>query len=254
MELENPLTRFSDRVADYVRYRPAYPREVIEVLGQRCGLAPSSVVADIGSGPGALARLFLEHGNEVFAVEPNAEMRSAGQELLGHFDRYHSVEGTAESAALGAESVDFITAAQAFHWFDWQRAKAEFHRILRPSGYVVLLWNDRRFDSAFEEDYEQLLLDFGTDYSNVKDRGGAAVGALNGFFSGNYETAKLSNRQDFDLAGLRGRLFSASYAPKPDHPNHAPMLRAIEYAFRKHASNGKVTIEYDTNMYFGRLR
>ena len=254
MELENPLTRFSDRVADYVRYRPGYPREVIEVLRQHCGLVPGFAVADIGSGPGALARLFLEHGNEVFAVEPNAEMRNAGHELLGHFDRYHSVDGTAESATLGAESVDFITAAQAFHWFDWPQAKAEFHRILRPRGYVVLLWNDRRFDSPFEQDYEQLLLDFGTDYSNVKDRGGAAMGAIDGFFSGHYETAKLSNRQDFDLEGLRGRLFSASYAPKPDHPNRAPMLRAIERVFRKHASNGNVTIEYDTNMYFGRLR
>ena len=253
MGLENPLTRFSDRVEDYVKYRPGYPQQVIDVLRDHCGLSPRSAVADIGSGPGALARLFLEHGNEVFAIEPNAEMRSAGQELLGHFNGYHSIDGTAESTVLAAESVDFVTAAQAFHWFDWPRAKAEFRRILRPSGCAVLIWNDRRFDSGFEQDYEQLLLDFGTDYSSVKDRGGAAVGAIKEFFSGKYETAKLSNQQNFDLQGLRGRLFSASYAPKPDHPNHAPMLRAIEAVFRKHASNGKVTIEYDTNMYFGPL-
>jgi SAM-dependent methyltransferase len=252
--LKNPLTRFSDRVEDYVKYRPGYPPDVIEVLRERCGLMPNSVVADIGSGPGALARLFLEYGNEVFAVEPNAEMRNAGQQLLGRFDRYHSVDGAAETTHLDPGSVDFVTAAQAFHWFDWPRAKAEFQRILRPAGYAVLLWNDRRFDSPFERDYEQLLLDYGTDYSHVKERGGAAVGAIREFFSGQYEAAVLCNRQVFEFEGLRGRLFSASYAPKPDHPNHSPMLSALEDVFHKHAADGKVTIEYDTNMYFGNLR
>lgn len=254
MGIDNPLTRFSDRVAEYVRYRPGYSREVMEVLRDRCGLSPTSVVADIGSGPGALARLFLEHGNEVFAVEPNAEMRSAGMELLGQSNRYHSLEGTAEVTNLETESVDFATAAQAFHWFDWPRAQTEFRRILRPDGYAVLLWNDRRFDSPFEQDYEQLLLDYGTDYSHVKERGGAAVEAIREFFSGKYETACRENRQDFDLQRLRGRLLSASYAPKPEHPNHLPMLQAIETLFRKHALAGRVTIEYDTNMYFGHLR
>lgn len=254
MGIDNPLTRFSDRVADYVKYRPGYPGKVIEVLRDRCGLSPTSVVADIGSGPGALARLFLEHGNEVFAVEPNAEMRGAGMELLGQFKRYHSSDGAAEDTDLKTESVDFATAAQAFHWFDWARAKTEFRRILRSDGHAVLVWNDRRFDSPFERDYEQLLLDYGTDYSHVKDRGGAAVEAIREFFSGKHETACLKNRQDFDLDGLRGRLLSASYAPKPEHPNHLPMLEALEQVFRKHASAGRVTIEYDTNMYYGHLR
>lgn len=254
MGIDNPLTRFSDRVADYVKYRPSYPQQVVDVLRDRCGLSPRSLVADIGSGPGALARLLLEHGNEVFAVEPNAEMRGAGMELLGLFDRYHSIDGAAEETHLETRSMDFATAAQAFHWFDWPRAKTEFRRILRQDGYAVLLWNDRRFDSPFEQDYEQLLLEFGTDYSNVKDRGGAAVEAIREFFSGNYETACLKNHQHFNFEGLRGRLFSASYAPKPGHPNHPPMLKALEKAFRKHESAGNVTIEYDTNMYFGHLR
>src|SRR5215469_13818801 len=171
MGIDNPLTRFSDRVADYVKYRPGYPPEIIQVLADRCGLTPSARVADIGSGPGALARLFLEHGNQVFAVEPNGEMRAAGMELLGHFARYHSVDGAAEETHLEAQAMDFAAAAQAFHWFDWPRAKTEFQRILRQDGYAVLLWNDRRFDSPFERDYEQLLVDFGTDYAHVKDRG-----------------------------------------------------------------------------------
>ena len=254
MSIENALTRFSDRVDDYLRYRPGYPPEVIEILQKRCGLIGSSVIADIGSGTGNLARLFLENGNQVLAVEPNAEMRNAGRQLLGRFAQYHSTEGSAEETHLDNSSVDFITAAQAFHWFDWPRARSEFQRILRQSGWVVLVWNDRRFDSPFEREYEQLLDEFGTDYSQVKQRGRAAVRTIEQFFSGDFETARLENCQRFDLAGLRGRLLSASYAPKAGHPNHPPMLQAVDELFRKYARDGNVRIEYDTNLYFGQLR
>jgi SAM-dependent methyltransferase len=253
MKIENALTRFSDRVADYLKYRPGYPPAVIDILHNRCGLRSGSVIGDIGSGTGNLARLFLENGNQVMAVEPNTEMRNAGQELLGSFAQYHSIEGSAEETHLDNCSVDFITAAQAFHWFDWARAKTEFHRILRRSGWVVLLWNDRRFHSPFERDYEQLLDDFGTDYSQVKERGQAAVKTIEEFFSGDFETARLENCQLFDFEALRGRLLSASYAPNSDHPNHLPMLKSLKQIFRRHADGGKVRIEYDTNMYFGHL-
>ena len=254
MKIQDTLTRFSDRVGDYVRYRPSYPPQVIEILRDRCGLNANSVIADIGSGPGNLARLFLENGSEVFAVEPNSEMRNAGQQLLGESDRYHSVAGKAEETHLADISVDFVTAAQAFHWFDWPRARTEFQRILRPAGWVVLLWNDRRLDSSpFLREYEQFLLTFGTDYAQVKDQGGAAVKAIAGFFSNRFETAILDNLQFFDFEGLRGRLLSASYSPKADHPNYGPMLAKLENIFREYAENGKVAFEYDTNVYFGQL-
>jgi len=154
MSAKDSLTRFSDRVEDYVKYRPGYPPQVIEVLRARCGLTPSSVVADVGSGPGNLARLFLDNGNEVFAVEPNAEMREAGKQSLGNRGGYRSVDGRAEGTRLENASVDFVTAGQAFHWFDWPHAKTEFRRILRPEGWVVLLWNERLTDSSpFLRDY-----------------------------------------------------------------------------------------------------
>jgi len=254
MKVRDALTRFSNRVEDYVKYRPGYPPQVIEVLRDRCGLNPTSVIADIGSGPGNLARLLLENDNEVFAVEPNAEMRNAGQQLLGRCDRYHSVDGKAEETSLADASVDFITAAQAFHWFDWQQTKTEFRRILRPGGWVVLLWNDRRLNSSpFLREYEQFLLRFGTDYALVKDQGGAAVKAIADFFSNRLETVVLDNSQFFDFEGLRGRLLSASYAPQADHRNHGPMLAELENIFRKYAKNGRVAFEYDTNLYFGHL-
>ena len=254
MKPRNVLTRFSDRVDDYVKYRPGYPSEVIRVLEQHCRLSSKSVVADIGSGPGNLARLFLGNGNEVFAVEPNAEMRNAGQQLLGDDRRYHSIDGSAEDTHLAGNSVDFITAAQAFHWFDWPLTKAEFRRILRPRGWVVLLWNDRRFESSpFQREYEHLLLQYGTDYAHVKTQGRAAVGAIREFFSGRFEKITLDNSQFFDLAGLKGRLLSASYAPKPGDSNHAQMLAELERIFHKYQENDAVAFEYDTNLYFGQL-
>jgi SAM-dependent methyltransferase len=254
MRIQDALTRFSSRVEDYVKHRAGYPSKVIEVLRDRCKLDSDSAIADIGSGPGNLARLFLENGNEVFAVEPNAEMRNAGRQLLGDSARYHSVDGRAEETHLPDASVAFTTAAQAFHWFDWPRTQTEFQRILRPGGWVVLLWNDRRFESSpFQRDYEELLLKFGTDYAQVKQQGGASVKAIADFFSNRFETVALDNSQVFDFEGLRGRLFSASYAPRVDHPNHAPMLAELESIFGRYAENGKVAFEYDTNIYFGQL-
>ena len=254
MKPANVLTRFSDRVDDYIKYRPGYPPELLRVLTDRCALGPKSVIADIGSGPGNLARLFLENGNQVLAIEPNAEMRNAGQQLLGTYHQYHSVEGSAEDTRLAGSSADFITAAQAFHWFDWPRAKTEFKRVLRSRGWVVLVWNDRRVESSpFQKDYEQLLVRYGTDYAHVKNEGRAAVEAITQFFGGRFEKVSLDSSQLFDFAALKGRWLSASYAPKPDHPNHHLMVAELERIFRKHANNGIVAFEYDTNIYFGQL-
>ena len=254
MKPANALTRFSDRVEDYIKYRPGYPPGVLGVLEQRCELSSNSVIADIGSGPGNLARIFLQNGNGVFAVEPNAEMRNAGLQLLGTYRQYHSVEGSAENTHLASHSVDFITAAQAFHWFDWPRAKVDFKRILKPRGWVVLLWNDRRFESSpFQRDYEQLLLEYGTDYAHVKTEGRAAVDAISDFFSCRFEKVSFDSSQLFDFPSLKGRLLSASYAPKPDHPNYRRMLAELEGIFHKHATTNVVAFEYDTNMYFGQL-
>src|SRR5437867_8468442 len=160
--------RFSNRVENYVRFRPRYPREVLELLKADCGLKPEAVVADAGSGTGFLAELFLANGNRVFGIEPNKEMREAGERWLQRYSRFSSIAATAEATTLPSQSVDFITAGQAFHWFDRERCREEFARILRPGGWVVLVWNDRRTEStAVLKDYEQLLLSYGTDYEQV---------------------------------------------------------------------------------------
>ena len=141
--MPHPTQRFSTRVENYIRYRPRYPKEILEFLKTDCGLTRASVIADVGSGTGFLAELFLMNGNKVFGVEPNDAMHEAGKRLMQQFRDFESIAGTAESTSLPNASVDFITAGQAFHWFCREGCRTEFERILRRDGWVVLVWNDR---------------------------------------------------------------------------------------------------------------
>lgn len=246
--------RFSDRVENYVRYRPGYPPQVLELLRTECGLEPDHVIADIASGTGIFTKMLLENGNRVFAVEPNAEMREAGQNLLAAYDKLTSVAGTAEDTTLPSESVDFVTAAQAAHWFDRRRARAEFCRILKPGGRCVLIWNERRTATTpFLRDYEQLLLTYGTDYKEVRHERTTAV--IHEFFApANYQESVFDLRQRFDYEGTAGRLLSSSYAPLEDHPSHIPMMRELRRIVDTHAQQGWVEFEYNTRVYYGKLK
>ena len=252
--MTNPTLRFSSRVENYVKYRPGYPTGVVDTLTKECGLNPNSVVADIGSGTGILSELFLKNGNRVFGIEPNRAMREAGEQLLGKYSDFTSVDGTAEATGLADCSVDFVTAGQAFHWFDRERARKEFARILKPNGWVALIWNERLTDtSPFLRAFEDLLQRYGTDYAAVDHRN-VDTDAITAFFAPQpFTLRKFENRQVFDYDGLKGRLLSSSYTPEPGHPNHPPMLEALRALFDKHQIGGKVSFDYATLLYFGRL-
>lgn len=254
MPASNATSRFSDRVENYIRYRPGYPPHVIETLRTECGLTSAHVIADIASGTGIWTKLLLENGNPVYGVEPNSDMRDAGQRLLTEFPNFTSVEGKAEATTLADASVDFVTAAQAAHWFDRARARREFSRILRPGGWLVLLWNEREVDTTpFLRDYEELLLTFGTDYADVRHE--RTTDAVNEFYDpAPCQEQVFPMRQEFDFAGVEGRLLSSSYAPGPGHPKHEPMLRALRRIFDEHALAGRVAFTYKTRVYFGQLR
>lgn len=250
----DPTSRFSTRVADYVKYRPGYPAAVLPLLAQECGLVPGSVVADIGSGTGLLSELFLRNGNRVHGVEPNREMREAGEQLLSVHPHFVSVDGRAEATTLGDHSVDFVTAGQAFHWFEPPQARREFLRILRPGGWVALVWNDRRLaGTPLLEEYERLLLEYGTDYAEVSSKYAeeSALSELYGATAPALQT--FDNEQIFDLEGFRGRLLSASYTPPRDDPRFEPMMRELEAIFHRHQQNGRVVVTYDTLVYYGHL-
>ena len=252
--MRDPTQRFTGRVGNYARYRPSYPRAILSLLETECGLTSASVVADVGSGTGILSEIFLQNGNRVFGVEPNHEMREAGESRLERYPRFMSVAATAEATTLDDACVDFVTAGQAFHWFEVARSRAEFGRILRPGGWVVVIWNARRRNTTpFLAAYERLLREHGTDYEQVEhDR--SAAGMVDEFFgSVEYEMEIFDNTQTFDLDGLKGRLLSSSYVPGPGEPSSEAMLREAEELFREHQADGKVTIEYDTKVYYGRL-
>jgi len=254
MPASNATSRFSDRVENYVRYRPGYPPEALQCLKEECGLAPGHVVADIASGTGIWTRILLENGNRVFGVEPNAEMRAAGEKLLAGFPQFASVAGTAEATTLADASVDFVTAAQAAHWFDREKARREITRILKPGGWLVLLWNERLTESTpFLRDYEQLLLDYGTDYAEVRHE--RTTDAVNEFFDpAPYQERRFDLRQEFDYAGVEGRLLSSSYAPGPEHPRYAATLGELRRLFDRHAVAGRAAFDYYTRVYFGQVR
>ena len=252
--MKDPILRFSSRAENYARHRPGYPSGVIETLTSQCGLANQSVVADIGSGTGILSELFLKNGNQVFGVEPNREMRQAGERLLKKYANFTSVDGTAEATTLPDRSVDFITAGQSFHWFDHNRARKEFARILNPGGCVALIWNERLTNtSPFLRAYEDLLQKYGTDYAAVDHRNVNAE-AIAAFFAPQpFTLRKFESRQVFDFDGVRGRLLSSSYTPEPGHPTHQPMLEALRANFDTYQADGKVNFDYLTLLYFGHL-
>lgn len=248
-----PTSRFSDRVANYVKFRPNYPKEIVTILASRYGLTSESVVVDIGSGTGISTELFLKNGNPVYAVEPNEKMREAAEAALGDYTGFHSVSGTSEATTLPPEIADFIIAAQAFHWFEPVAARKELSRILKKDGRVVLIWNDRKTSgSAFAEEYEALIGEFGTDYKQVRHTN-IDASRIENFFGGPFRLEVLSNEQVLDFDGLLGRLASSSYLPNETDPRFPEMKDSFRELFERHEKDGHVRIEYDTKMYVSNL-
>jgi SAM-dependent methyltransferase len=249
----DPTRRFSNRVENYLKYRPTYPPAIIPLLETECGLTPESVIADLGSGTGLLTELFVKNGNPVFGVEPNPEMRVAGERVLARYPRFSSVNGAAEATTLADHSVDFIVAGQAFHWFNREAARVEFFRILQAGGWVVLAWNGYRVESSpLMAAYQDLVVRYGTDYSEVwREVVGCDVGSF--YAPGSCECARFEFQQVFDYEGLKGRLLSASYAPEPDHPSYEAMLREVRNVFDANQKDGRVVFEYETEVYYGQL-
>jgi SAM-dependent methyltransferase len=252
--MSDPTQRFSSRVENYIKYRPGYPNEVIETLRSDCGLIADSIIADVGSGTGILTEVFLRNGNAVYGIEPNREMREAAERLLKDYPRFRSVAARAEETTLDDAGVDFITAGQAFHWFDREKTRAEFARILKPQGWVVLIWNDRATTTTlFLIAFEKLLKDYSTDYEQVDHRRIDDDVIRDFFGSDQFRLKQIENSQVFDYEGLKGRLLSSSYAPEEGHPNYEPMLAELERIFQAHQTEGRIVFEYVTQMYYGQL-
>jgi SAM-dependent methyltransferase len=246
-----PTERFSGRAEDYRRYRPGYPAGVVELIREAGGLKDGARVADIGSGTGIFARQLLEAGFEVTGVEPNGPMREAAEEELARFPKFHSAGGSAERTGLRDGEFDAITVAQAFHWFDLEATRLEFRRLLRPGGWVFIIWNRRDLDiSPFAREYEELMRSLGERYEAVTHR--ERDGGLGRFFL-EFRFAQFENPHTMDWTGLRGRFLSTSYAPSKGDPLHETYLARLEELFRRHAVEGYVTFHQKTAIYYGKL-
>lgn len=251
--MASTVERFSNRVANYVKYRPTYPKGVLRFLQDELNLQSDSVVADVGSGTGISTKIFLENGNTAYGVEPNAAMRAAAEDFLKDFPNFKSVDGTSENTTLESNSIDFVTAAQAFHWFEPEKTLEEFRRILKPEGFVVLIWNERRLETnEFLREYEKFLLQFGTDYAKVR-HDYLPKEKLGDFFPHGFKTISFQNAQIFDFEGLKGRVLSSSYMPSETDARYAEMTKSLLSIFTKHAENDRISILYDTNVYYGKL-
>jgi SAM-dependent methyltransferase len=249
----DPTGRFADRVDAYRRGRPGYPRALLDHVDERLGGLDGRRVADLGSGTGMLTALLLDRGCRVWAIEPNESMRRAAEDELGARAGFVSVAGSAEETGLDAGSIDLVTAAQAFHWFDLEATGRELRRVLEPGGRVAVVWNDRRLQGSFLEAYETFLLEWSTDYSAVRESYAVAdrLGEL--FAPGSLERTVFANNQDLDFDGLRARLLSSSYLPGSGQPRSDEMQAAAERLFAEHESGGLVRIEYDCTLYLGGL-
>jgi len=250
----NSTSRFSDRVNNYVKYRPGYPPEVISYLEKECRLSVGSVVADVGSGTGIFTKLLLEKGYTVYAVEPNEPMRQAADEQLGNYPGYHSTNGTAGATGLPPKTTDLIVCAQAFHWFNTPGTKVEFKRILKPGGHVALIWNNRDVEAdAFATAYELLLQQQSGDYERVNHQNLSETDFVNFYRDGKYSLVKFHNQQVFDFEELAGRAFSSSYVPAEETEAGQHFKTSLQELFDCYNRHGKVVFRYQTEVYLGKV-
>jgi SAM-dependent methyltransferase len=251
MQMTDSTQRFTDRVGDYVRFRPGYPAGLAPDLLRLTGCDATAAIADFGSGTGIFTELLLRQGVSVYAVEPNQPMRAAAEQRLGDNPRFQSIGARAEDSGLQSASLDLVTAAQAFHWFNNDAARGEFRRILKPRGQIALIWNRRDTSQPFQHAYEQLLREFAPEYGKVNhmDLGPEQIARY--FADGKMQRLHYDNSQRLDFASLLGRLKSSSYCPKKNSPHYIPLVNELLALFDHCAKDGHIDFDYATQVFLG---
>lgn len=245
--------RFTSRVNDYIKFRPSYPEAIIPTLQLEIGLIPDDIVADIGSGTGISAQLFLDHDNLVYGVEPNEAMRKSAENELKQYENFRSINGSAETTTLPDNSVDLIVCAQAFHWFDRAKTKTEFQRIANAGAHLCLIWNDRKESEKFQQDYERIIQQYSIDYNQVTHRNISQEIIQDFFAPHKFKKFTFHYEQRFDFEGLIGRITSSSYMPNESDENFPQLRKSIVDLFNAHKQNEMVTFAYNTFLYIGQI-
>ena len=244
----NPTVRFSKRSEAYLKYRAGYSPILVDFLRKECGLTPQCVVADVGSGTGLLAELLLRNGNKVYGIEPNREMREAAERVLGSYQAFESLAAQAESTTLANHSVDFVTVGRALHWFDYHKALSEFARIVKPQGWVVVVWLKRKTSTPMLAHYEKLLLAHASEHRGKKS---IQREMENQLLAEGFRNMIVDCQWTFNLDQLKGHTFSLSVSPDVGHPNYAPLIHGLEALFDKYHADDRLVFDYETSIYYG---
>lgn len=251
--MQKSCERFSNKVANYVKFRPSYPPQLVQTLIDQLKLTPASCIADIGSGTGIFSRLLLEHYLSVIAIEPNREMLAAAKDDLSSFADFTYRNSSAAQTGLTSNSIDLITVAQAFHWFHNNDTQREFKRVLKDTGHLALIWNKRDLDCEFQEQYHQLLTQFCEEYQSVNHMN-LSDQMLQQFYAPNpLQTFNFHYSQQLSFVALLGRLQSTSYCPASHTAQYSALAAALKVLFNQYAKDDVITFNYISRLYLGRL-
>lgn len=249
-----PTEKFTDKADSYAKYRPSYPNEYIEYLLTASRLKEGNIVADIGSGTGIFSGQLLEKGLTVIGVEPNDEMRLKAEQSLNKDGRFMSVKAAAENTTLHDKSVDLVTVAQAFHWFDPEKFRVECKRILKQDAMVALVWNSRDGSSDLNKESAEICQKHCPNFKGFSGGMGETEEVFKQFFKdGKYEFKSFQNHLEFNFEGFLGRYLSASYSPKKTDREYDPFISSLTKLFEKYSKNGKIVIPNVTRSYLGNV-
>jgi len=246
--------KFTGKAALYAQHRPSYPEACFTYLIEANALTTESTAADIGAGTGIFTRALLDRGLRVIAVEPNVDMRETAEVALSGYTGYASLSGTAEQTGIADGSIDLVTVAQAFHWFDVKAFKQECRRILKPGGRVALIWNSRVHASEVVAENAAICREFCPAFNGFSGGMEERPERICEFFKdGVYEHQVFENPLQFDLDGFIGRNLSASYALKEDDAAYYDFIDALKALFAKYSSDGRLAMPNETRVYLGEV-
>lgn len=243
--------RFDGKGEIYAKARLGYPSELLDYVKNTLHFDEGSTFADIGSGTGIFSELLLNGGYHVYAVEPNADMRMKAEEKLGNRKDFVSVIGTDSSATLPELSVDCVTTAQAFHWFDVEAFKAECRRILKPDGKVIIIYNTRDETAECNKALADIHRKYCPDFQGFSK--GMNEGKCLAFFNGDCKTFRTDNSRIYDRQGFINRALSSSYSLRDGDKNYAEYLSEIIRLFDDFATDGTLTVPIFTVAYAGHV-
>lgn len=246
---KNGYGKFNGRVQDYSASRPDYPEELTEYLFKNSFVG--NTVADIGSGTGKFTEQLLKRNIEVFAVEPNGEMRSESERRLGKNPLFHMVDGTAENTTLLSNSVETVTVAQAFHWFDGEKFKKECERIIKKHGKFILVWNVRE-DGEVNENWQAVFKKYCPEFNGFSN--GITEEKIRNFFRDGCKVAKFEHPLYFTRENFIKRSLSSSCSLKQNDTLYGEYLTKLNSLFDRYEKDGVVRIDNRTVAYVGEIR